>query len=191
MPSLSDFPELSLEGMNIDSVERSFSVLKANYGDGYGDGTLVGDSGGTQRWVLSAGVLPDSEELGSLIEGLPRMKYYWNFFQARMAEGDGLFVITFRGQSYLASFVDTKISAEVFTSDLFAGGVEVRQRRLAGLTTDPTGGFVFDSSYADGLMDLYVAGARPDGTWLEESPDALLEEMTASDMSLMDSPRGL
>jgi hypothetical protein len=44
MPSLSDFPELSLEGMNIDSVDRSFSVLKANYGDGYGDGTLVGDS---------------------------------------------------------------------------------------------------------------------------------------------------
>jgi hypothetical protein len=54
---------------------------------------------------------------------------------------------------------------------------------VAGISTDDTGGFVFDPTYDANLLNVYIASARADGTWLEESPDELLEMMTASDMS--------
>jgi hypothetical protein len=137
------YEELDLTGMDFDTAEREFSVLKASFGEGYGAGALVGSSAGLHLWALSSGALPGDVAYGSLIDGQARFDYYWDFFKARMAEGDGIFVIDFRGKKYHASFVETKMSAEVFTFDLFGGGVQVRQRRVPG--------FVYN---ADGSVDL-------------------------------------
>ena len=128
------YQTLDLTGMDIDTVERSFAVLQASFGEGYKDGALVGSSAGTHHWKLSSGALPDAAAYGNLISSVPRFQYYWNFYQARMAEGNGPFIIGFRGKTYHAGFVELKISMEMFTIDLFGGGVEIEQRRIRGVT---------------------------------------------------------
>ena len=127
------YETLSLEGMDIDDVERSFAVLQANYGDGYQDGALVGSAAGTHRWALSSGCLPDDDDI-SPISAQSRFTYYWNFYQARMAEANGVFILEFRGANYHAAFEETRISMERFTNDLFGGGVTIVQRRVRGFT---------------------------------------------------------
>ncbi|MEO8647990.1 MAG: fibronectin type III domain-containing protein [Acidobacteriota bacterium] len=126
------YEELDLAGMNIDSVRRRFSVLKASFGDGYELGARVGAAAGTHRWSLSSGCLPGDGQYGNLIDLQPRFDYYWDFFQRHVANGNAVFVVEFRGKKYHAAFIDTEISAEVFTADLFGGGVEIEQRRVFG-----------------------------------------------------------
>jgi hypothetical protein len=134
------YATLDLTGMDIDEVGREFAVLEADFGEGYSAGALVGSAGGTHHWVLESATLPDASGYGSLIGGVPRMQYYWNFFQARMAEGNGPFIIAFRGKNYHAKFKDHKISANKFTSDLFGGkGVELKQHRVSGFTYSSDG----------------------------------------------------
>lgn len=128
------YATLDLTGMDIDHVRRAFSILKAKYGGGYQDAAIVDSTAGLHLWTLSAGVLPDHSSYGDLINSLPRFQYYWNFFQARMAEGNGVFIMPFRSKNYHASFVDPFIEADVFTIDLFGGGVQIEQRRVVGAT---------------------------------------------------------
>jgi hypothetical protein len=123
--------ELDLEGMNIDSVKWGGSVLRANFGDGYGDAAVVGLASGLHTWALSSGCLPDDEVWGT-IEGVSRFAYYWDFFKSHTTGETEIFIIEWRGGKYHASFVDTEMSAEVFTADLFSGGVQVKQRRITG-----------------------------------------------------------
>lgn len=124
---------LSPTAMNIDTVKRSFSVLEAKYGGGYSDGVLVGDAGGLHLWTLtSGGVLTDATSYGDLISSDPTFKYYWDFYQARMAEGNGPFILAWRGDNYHAKFAEMSIDAEVFTSDLLDTGVTIRQVRIVG-----------------------------------------------------------
>ena len=118
--------------MDIDAVERSFSVLEAKYGGGYHAGVLVGPLGGLHRWSLSAGVLCDSSTYHDPVGGSPSFQYYWNFYQARMEEGNGTFIMDFRGASYHVGFVEKRMTMERFTNDLFGGGVQIEQRRIAG-----------------------------------------------------------
>jgi hypothetical protein len=40
------YAELDLTGMDFDTAEREFSVLKASFGEGYGAGALAGSSAG-------------------------------------------------------------------------------------------------------------------------------------------------
>jgi hypothetical protein len=130
----------STEGMNIDQVERSFSVLEAKFGAGYHAGVLVGHAGGLHLWTLSASLLPDNTNAESgPMTGVARFAYYWNFYQARMAEGNGTFILAFRGANYHAGFVDRTISMERFTDDLFGGGVQIEQRRIAGQAYEANG----------------------------------------------------
>lgn len=130
---------LDLTGMDIDVVKWHGEVIRTKMALGYSR-KVVGETYGLHRWTISSGCLPDAESYGSLVDGLPRFQYYWDFFAARMAAGDEPFIIEFRGKNYHASFVDTEIGAEMFTIDLFAiGGVEIRQRRLRGVTYDEDG----------------------------------------------------
>lgn len=122
---------LNLNVIDIDQVERAFSVLTAKYGDGYHDGAIVGDAGGLHLWSLSSGCLPDDDEI-SPIGADSRFTYLWDFYQARMAEGSGAFIIEFRGANYHAGFVERRLSMERFTNDLFAGGLMIEQRRIRG-----------------------------------------------------------
>jgi hypothetical protein len=125
------FETLDLTGMDIDSVEWEDAVLEADYGGGYHDGVNVGPLGGLHTWALSSGCLPDDDTISPI--GLEsRFAYYFDFFKARKAEGNSTFIIEFREANYHAGFVDPRISMERFTNDLFAGGVLIKQRRVAG-----------------------------------------------------------
>jgi hypothetical protein len=133
------YAELDLTGMDFDSVDFEVAVLKANFGEGYGAGALVGSSAGLHKWKLSSGALPGDASYGSLIDGEARFDYYWDFFKARMAEGNGIFIVDFRGKKYHASFVEPRLSFEVFTYDLFGGGIEIEQRRVSGVVYESDG----------------------------------------------------
>jgi hypothetical protein len=56
-----------------------------------------------------------------------------------MAEGNGAFILEFRGKNYHAKFADKTISMERFTDDLFGGGVEIKQHRISGFTYNDDG----------------------------------------------------
>lgn len=153
MPLITDFPELPLEGLEIDSIERKFPLIEVSFGSGYRAGAYVGASGGLHEWTLSSGVWPDHEAYGSLIDGLPRMEFYSNFFEDRMIEGNSPFLIEYRGQRYLVCFSDPMLAVEMATIDLFSqGGVRIRQCRVVGL------GFNTDGSVFDPEIDGGFAG---------------------------------
>lgn len=157
-PDISVYRELSLEGMNLDSVDWGGSILRAEYGDGYGDEALVGSANGNHRWALSPVALVDDASYGDQIEGVPSFAYYWDFFKEHTTGARSVFLVEFRGRKYFASFVETRMSAEIFTSDLFGAGVEIRQRRVRGFY-EGTDGSVFDPSFlADGLLWAWYKG---------------------------------
>jgi hypothetical protein len=131
---------LDLTAMNIDEADRSFSVLEAQYGEGYSDGVLVGSAAGLHNWVLtSGGVLTDHTDYVDLISSDPTFKYYWDFFAARMAEGNGPFILAWRAKNYHAKFVDKNISAEVFAKYFLSTGFNIRQHRIVGQAYEADG----------------------------------------------------
>jgi hypothetical protein len=152
------YEELDLTGMDFDTAEREFSVLKASFGEGYGAGALAGSSAGLHHWALSSTLLPADDDRGIPINGQPWFDYYWDFYQARMAEGNGIFIVGFRGKQYHASFVDRKISMDVFTYDLFGGGVAIRQRRVSGVTYNDDGSLPPEVSEGSGVGDIEDGG---------------------------------
>lgn len=134
---------LELTGMDIDVVRWHGEIVRTRMAFGYTKKVYLGDDRGLYTWTISSGCLPDATAYGNLAGGVPRFQYYWDFFQARMAEGDGPFVFFFRGSNYHASFVDTEMTADMFTIDLFGvQGVQIRQRRLRGYTYDDDGRLV-------------------------------------------------
>lgn len=135
--------QLDLTGMDIDVVRWHGEVVRTKMALGYARKVFVGDDLGLHTWTISSGCLPDNTSYGSLVGAIPRFQYYWNFFEARMAEGDGPFMFFFRGSHYHASFADTEMSADMFTIDLFGvQGVRIRQRRLRGHVYDEDGRLV-------------------------------------------------
>ena len=156
--NLADIETLSGEGMNIDEVSVMAEVLEASYGSGYRDAARVGDVGGVAEFVLSAGVLPDDAAYGSLIDGLPRFQYYYEFWRDKVLVNPGQpFLLEHRGGFYLCDFDPAeRYSYETFTADLFAGGLRVRQRRIRDVLTKDDG-MVWDPRTADNLVAWYAA----------------------------------
>src|SRR6188472_318781 len=101
MPTIDDFEELDLTGLNVDHVTPMRSILTADYGHGYKDTTRVGPVGGTRQFVISAGVWPDDENDCPPIDGVSWMKYYTTFFDERLDNANEPFVIDWRGKKWL------------------------------------------------------------------------------------------
>jgi hypothetical protein len=142
MPTTYD--TISLEGINVDSIDWDGPVLRANYGSGYGDSVLVGNAAGLLMWELSdGGVSPDrttGDASGSEIDSVSRFEYYWEFFKEHTTGTTEIFILEWRNKFWHASFADTRISAEQMTYDLFGiSGVKVRQRKVRGFTYNDDG----------------------------------------------------
>lgn len=171
MPALSDFVELSLNGLEIDSVSWQAPRLTANFGDGYGATAIVGSAAGLHRWVLSSGALPDADNYGNLINSLPRFEYYFEFIKLHTTTKE-IFQIEYRGKNYHASFVNNNFDAEMLTLDLFSTeGVEIKQRRVEGIVYD-TDGSIFIVPNTPGLWGWWAADFGWDnleGTWVDQS----------------------
>lgn len=130
------YDEINLTGMDIDNVDWGGSRLRVSFGHGYGAFALTGNAAGLHRWKISSGgVLPDRDEADYLpIDGVSRFDYYYNFFKDHTTGAEEIFIVTWRGKSYHACFVEASQSYERFTDDLFNGGVEIMQRRVQGVT---------------------------------------------------------
>lgn len=148
---------LDLTGMNIDSVAWRGARLRADFGGGYGAFAVVDDAHGLHRWAISAGALPDNAD--HLIDGVSRFEYYYEFFKAHTTGAEEVFEIAWRGQTWHACFVEDEASFEAFTSDLYAGGVEIRQRKVAGYLYNADGSVsTFVPSDVSGLQAWYEVG---------------------------------
>lgn len=134
-----DYEELSLEGMNVDSVGVHYDILLTRFGGNRVRSARVGQAFGLQRFALSAGVLPDHADYGSLIGGDPRFQYYFDFWNARMQAGNEPFILEWRGLKYTVIFSEHDFNYETFTSDLFAGGVPVEQVDVEGESYEADG----------------------------------------------------
>lgn len=134
-----DYEELSLEGMNVDTVGVHYDILEAKFGGGRRRSARVGQAFGLQSFALTAGVLPDHTDYGSLIDGDPRFQYYYDFWNARMLAGNEPFIIEWRSKKYTVVFASHDLSYEVFTADLFAGGVEMEQVDVEGESYESDG----------------------------------------------------
>jgi hypothetical protein len=138
MPS---YDEINLTGMDIDEVDWGGSRLRVSFGHGYGAFALTGNAAGLHHWKISdSGVLPDRTAADYLpISGQSRFDYYYEFFKAHTTGAEEIFIIEWRGKKYHACFTDAKQSYQRFTEDLFSGGVEIDQRRVAGFLYDDDG----------------------------------------------------
>lgn len=134
------FDEIDLTGMRLESAEWAGNVLRANFGDGYGAQSVTGLTSGLHRWSMhSGGVWPDLLTMLT-IDGVSRFEYYWEFFKTHTTGTTDVFIIEWRSQFYHASFVDSKISVDKFKNMLlYEGGVQIRQRRVAGVEYNDDG----------------------------------------------------
>jgi hypothetical protein len=158
MPLITDYDELDLDVMDIDDLSWRGDRLRANFGGGYGAVANVGPPNGLHRWTLSdGGVLPDRTSADCLPVGnQSRFDYIWNFFKDHTTGSQEIFVIEFRGRKYFACFAEPEISMERFTDDLYSGGLEIVQRRVAGFY-EGTDGSVFDPTViSDSLWGWYT-----------------------------------
>lgn len=148
------YDEIDLTGMNIDEVSWSGSRLRVNFGHGYGAFSVTGNAPGLHRWKISSGgVLPDRDgtDYGP-IDGVSRFDYYYEFFKDHTTGAEEIFLMTWRGRQYHACFVDSSQSYEVFTSDLYDGGVEIQQRKVAGFVYNADGSVPPDVSDGSGSL---------------------------------------
>lgn len=155
MASVFDYDELDLTGMNIDSFTWGAEKIRKSFGGGRVASAIVGDPGGLHKWSLSAGVLPSDTAYGNTINGAARFNYYFDFFKAHTTGSQEHFIIQFRGKKYHAAFVRSDVDFDVFTSDLYAGGVEIEQRTIKGHIYNDDGSLFWPSIDVTGLVGWY------------------------------------
>jgi hypothetical protein len=143
MPDLS-FPRLQYVVLDGHEAEVEFAVFSADFGDGYGARALVGSPTGLRSWRIQYGHLARVPHRpgGRHLSEEAAADYVWNFFQERMAEGNGSFVIRCPRdrKDYLVGFVETKlVYREAFRNRFYTTGIEVRQRRERGVSFNEDG----------------------------------------------------
>ena len=135
MPTINDYEELIITaGMRIRSVEWGADVIRKDFGYGYGATALVGPATGLHKFRLQASILPDSTSLGT-IGGLAWFDYYYDFFIARTTGSEPMFYVRWRSAYWHVRFASPEVSFDKFKGDLYAGGVELEQKRVVDFTT--------------------------------------------------------
>lgn len=131
-----DYELLDTTGFSFTEMAITVSVLKANYGDGYGAGALNGHAQGLRSWTIEVALLPDLDEFlifpADSSEGETRANYLWDLFLRSKVAGNRPF--RFRehkdGQEFFAEFVEDTLSFQMFTAKLFSTGLQIKQRRV-------------------------------------------------------------
>jgi hypothetical protein len=130
--------ELNTTGFLFTEIAAAWSLLRADYGDGYMPAALVGAPEGTRQWSIKIDVVPGQEETAPPIEGLTRARYLWTFYAARKDTNDEPFWIEVedpddgRRKKFLASFTEHALSFEVLCARIYATGLQLRERRIQG-----------------------------------------------------------
>lgn len=157
MPTIYDFDELSLEGLEIGAISLTAERLSCDFGSGYGASAVVGHSSGLWEWTIESDCLPDDDSYNNLIGGLPRFDYYKQFYLDHTLGNQDVFEIDFRNRKYHASFVENSISGEMLTYDVFSlAGVKLRQRRVPGIYYRSDGSVFHPEELVDSFWGWYT-----------------------------------
>jgi hypothetical protein len=129
------YEQLKTDGFLFTQTGLGLNLLKADFGDGYGEAAVIGTPAGVRSWNVKISVLPNlTIACNKPINSQTRAAYLWSFFCASKQQGDRPFWLFdyYDQKSYLASFVDDSLSYDMLTGKLFSSGLNLRQRR----TTD-------------------------------------------------------
>lgn len=132
------FPRLEYVVLDSHECKIAFSVFEASFGDGYGAGALVGSPDGLISGRLSYGHLaryPHRQTGRFSREAVA--DYIWDFFCARMREGNSPFIIRFARdkKDYLVAFTETELTYREFKQRFYQTGLAYQQRRVKGVST--------------------------------------------------------
>lgn len=142
MPNSEDYEELVVStGMRIRRVTWGAEVIRTDFGYGYGAAALVGPATGLHKFTLSASILPNTTTFGT-IGGKAWFDYYYDFFIARTTGGEPMFMVQWRSKSWHVRFAAAEMSADKFKGELYAGGLELEQRRVADFSSYDTDGSI-------------------------------------------------
>lgn len=139
------FPRLEWVVLDGHEAGASFQIYQAEFGDGYVQSARVGHPKGLLSLSLTYDHLyrTPHRRAGRFSEEAVA-DYLWDFFCARMAEGNSPFIVRFPrdGKDYLFAFKDTSIKfKEAFQMRFYTTGIELGQRRVEGVTTFEDGSF--------------------------------------------------
>lgn len=164
MPSILDYDELNLTGMDIAPVSLRVERLTARFGSGYRAAAAVGPASGLWGWEIGSECLPDDADYQNLIESKPRFQYYEEFYRDHtVGDASDIFVIDFRGKKYHAAFADNEISGEMQSYDVFSlSGVKLEMARVPGIYYLDDGS-IFDPRDLDYLWGWWRAENYDDG----------------------------
>lgn len=159
-PDISIYEELDLTGMEITPFKWRGERLKASFGSGRGASARVGAAHGIWGWEISSDVLPDDEDYGNMVNGLPRMEYYTDFIRRHTLGTRDIFLIDFRGRKYHASFAENKIGGNMLSYDVFdMSGVEIEMRTVAGFHYGDHGNVIDPGFYGDDVWAWIKGGS--------------------------------
>lgn len=147
MPSYLGIEIINQTAFRIASVTPEYSILRADYGDGYADTANVGMPGGVKSFTAVAGLWSDDSYYGS-IEGQAWMEYYWNFLHARLQAGNAPFIVNWRDAFWTVDMDEPRFAIEAlrsFNSDMFVpAAIRLNTRRIRGVDYNSDGSIVFD-----------------------------------------------
>lgn len=130
---------LNTEGFLFEGTSVRGSNLRANYGDGYGEGAVTGSPDGLRKWKVKIGVLPHTEDysINAGEYGLQtRALYLWRFYERHnVANAFKPFWVRdpFLQQDYLVEIMEEELDYAMFCSLAYSTGLTLRQRRVHGV----------------------------------------------------------
>lgn len=168
MPTIYQFDELSLEGMEIGAISLTAERLSCDFGSGYGESAVVGHTSGLWGWDISSDCLPDDDAYLNEINGKPRAQYYFDFYLEHTLGDQDVFEIEFRNRKYHASFAENSISGEMLTYDIFSlAGVRLKQRRVPGIYYRSDGSVFHPEELIDSFFGWY--GSNGDDQFFQDA----------------------
>jgi hypothetical protein len=142
MPTYEGYEIIDQTAFRVASVAPEYSILTADFGDGFRATANVGLVGGVKAFTAVAGLWSDDEFYGT-IEGQAWMEYYWNFLHARLEAGNEPFVIAWRGKYWSVDLDEPRFALEAlrsFNDDMFVpASLRLNTRRVSGIVYDSDG----------------------------------------------------
>jgi hypothetical protein len=172
---------LDTTGFLFTDTSLRVALLKADFGDGFGAGALIGSPNGTRTWAIQIAALPDSLEYARPVQGDTRANYLWEFFLASKIAGNAPFWLQDLkdGKFYLAEFVEDELSYSVLCAELYSTGLQLRQRRVPGMAPPPEQtGLIYREPFAS--IDAWTN----EGSWAIDSTVPTLLAHATSDPSV-------
>lgn len=110
------------------------SRIVHDFGDGYQQAAVVGNSAGEEFVTLNFNTLSDRSAQNLIdpedsVSKTPT-KYLLDFFLARMLDGAAFNVTTTRGATLLVYFAESEINLRIISRKAFSTGLKFRQARV-------------------------------------------------------------